>query len=96
MSFYVYILASKRNGTLYTGVTNDLVRRVFEHREGLAEGFTKAHGVHQLVYFEMLDTAAAAITREKTIKSWPRKWKLNRIEERNPTWRDLYEDIASA
>ena len=94
-AFYIYILASKRNGTLYIGMTNDLVRRVFEHKQGAVPGFTKRYGIHTLVYFEQHDGPAAAIQREKTIKLWPRRWKLNKIEETNPTWRDLYEDIAT-
>jgi putative endonuclease len=73
--FWVYILANRRNGTLYIGVTNDLIRRVFEHREGLADGFTKRCGVKMLVYFERHDTVAGAIQREKNIKHWSRKWK---------------------
>jgi len=83
--FYVYILASKRNGTLYCGMTNDLARRVFEHREGLAEGFTKKHGVKTLVWFETHEKAEAAIVREKQIKEWKRAWKLELIEAANPT-----------
>ena len=93
-TFYVYFLASKRNGTLYTGVTNDLVRRVFEHKQGAVKGFTKTHGIHDLVYFEVFDDPTSAIQREKTIKGWPRSWKINKIEEGNPTWRDLYDEIA--
>ena len=92
--FYVYFLASGRNGTLYVGVTNVLVRRVFEHKQGAVRGFTKTHGVKDLVYFEMFDDPTSAIQREKTIKGWPRRWKTNKIEEGNPTWRDLYEEIA--
>ncbi len=93
-TYYVYLLASARNGTLYVGVTNDLVRRVWEHKEGAVPGFTKQHGIHMLVYFEACNDAAAAISREKTIKGWSRQWKINRIEETNPMWRDLYEGIA--
>jgi len=93
-NFYVYILASKRNGTLYVGVTNDLVRRVFEHKQALVKGFTKTHNVHMLVYFEIFDDPTSAIQREKTIKKWSRRWKTNKIEEVNPTWRDLYDEIA--
>ena len=93
-NYYVYILASKRNGTLYIGVTNDLLRRVSEHRQGLVAGFTKQHGVHRLVYFEQTTNVSAAIAREKQLKKWNRKWKLRLIEETNPYWRDLYEDFT--
>jgi putative endonuclease len=93
-TFYVYILASERNGTLYIGVTNDLVRRVYEHKQDVVPGFTKRYGIHALVYFEQFNEPAAAIQREKTMMFWPRQWKLNKIEEMNPTWRDLYEDVA--
>jgi putative endonuclease len=93
--FYVYILASQPNGTLYIGVTNDLVRRVFEHKEGVVPGFTKKYDVKTLVYFEQFSDASTAIQREKTMKFWPRQWKLNKIEENNPTWRDLYEEITT-
>jgi putative endonuclease len=89
----VYILASKRNGTLYTGVTRYPVQRVWQHREGLVQGFTKRYGVHLLVYFELHDTMLAAIQREKQIKEWKRSWKIELIESVNPEWRDLYEDI---
>ena len=94
MGFWVYILASRRGGTLYVGVTNNLIRRVFEHREGLAPGFTKRYGVKMLVYYERHDTAAAAIQREKNIKHWPRVWKANLIARTNASWRDLYDDIS--
>ena len=89
MAYYVYILASDRNGTLYVGVTNDLLRRVYEHKEGVAEGFTKRHGVKRLVYFEVHDSVEAAIHREKALKHWPREWKLNLVERDNPDWHDL-------
>lgn len=89
--FAVYILASRRNGTLYVGVTSDLPKRVAEHRAGLVDGFTKEHGVKQLVWFETHGEAIAAITREKRIKRWNRLWKLKLIEATNPDWRDLYE-----
>ena len=92
-TYYVYILASRPNGTLYTGVTNNLGRRVFEHREGLVEGFTKRYGVKLLVYFEEFPTAADAIHREKRIKKYPRNWKINLIRERNPDWLDLTEGL---
>jgi putative endonuclease len=88
-------MASKIGGTLYVGVTNDLVRRVFVHREGLSDGFTKFHNVKRLVYFEEHTNAEAAIAREKRLKKWPRKWKIRLLEERNPNWDDLYARIAS-
>jgi len=94
MTYWVYILASKPGGTLYVGVTNDLVRRVYEHREGLADGFTKRYGVKSLVYFEPYETIITALQREKNIKHWPREWKIDLIVGRNPEWRDLYEDIV--
>jgi len=90
----VYIVASKRNGTLYTGVTSDLVKRVYEHKNGLADGFTKKYDVHRLVYFEMHEDMNAAIAREKQIKKWNRAWKLELIEKGNPAWKDLYDDIV--
>jgi len=90
----VYILASDRNGTLYTGVTSDLARRIWEHKNGSKEGFTKRYDVHSLVWYEQHETMESAITREKTIKKWERAWKLRLIEESNPEWRDLYPDIA--
>jgi len=93
-NYYVYILASKRNGTIYTGVTNDLLRRVYEHKNDLVEGFTRRYGVHRLVYYEKCDNAEAAIQREKRLKFWHRKWKIRMIEERNPEWEDLYDEIV--
>jgi putative endonuclease len=92
----VYILASKRNGTLYTGVTSDLVQRVWQHKNGVVEGFTKRYGVHLLVWFEIHETMASAIAREKAIKEWKRAWKIELIEKSNPTWRDLYGEIVYA
>jgi putative endonuclease len=92
-TYYVYILASRRNGTLYTGVTNDLVRRVGEHKSGAVDGFTKKYKVDKLVYFEPMDDVRLAITKEKQIKKWYRKWKIELIEERNPEWKDLYMDL---
>jgi len=89
----VYILASKRNGTLYTGVTSDLVKRVWEHKNDLAEGFTKRYSVHTLVWFEVRAEMLEAIAREKAIKSWRRQWKVKLIESVNPEWRDLYPDL---
>jgi len=90
---YVYILASKKDGVIYTGVTNNLVKRVFEHKENLVEGFTKKYFVHKLVYFELTDCIESAIMREKQIKNWHRQWKIDLIEEKNPNWEDLYNKI---
>ena len=90
MSYCVYILASKRNGTLYIGVTSDLEKRVYQHKHGVLEGFTKKYGVHTLVYYECGESVEAALAREKQLKQWNRKWKLNLIEKENPEWRDLY------
>jgi len=89
----VYLLASKRNGTLYVGVTSNLPQRVWQHKNDLAEGFTKHYGVHTLVWYEAHETMESAILREKTIKEWKRRWKLELVEAMNPEWRDLYEDI---
>jgi len=91
-SYYVYILASKRNGTLYTGITNDLKRRLYEHKNNLIAGFTQKYNIHLLVYCERHDTPATAITREKQIKKWNRQWKINLIEKDNPNWVDLIEN----
>jgi len=93
-NFYVYILASHIGGTLYIGVTNDLIRRVYEHREKHAEGFTKKYDVHCLVYFEQFEDVENAIRREKRLKKWDRDWKIRLIEESNPNWIDLYHQIA--
>ena len=92
----VYILASKRNGTLYVGVTSDIARRAWEHRTGETEAFTKYYGVHHLVYAEFHETMADAITREKRIKKWRRAWKLHLIERDNPQWRDLYDEYIGS
>jgi putative endonuclease len=89
----VYILASKRNGTLYVGVTSDLKKRVWEHKNHLVEGFTKRYGVHQLVYYELHAEIVSAIRREKQIKKWNRSWKLDPIERENPKWRDLWDGV---
>lgn len=89
----VYFMASRRNGTLYTGVTGDLIKRVWEHRNGLIEGFTKRYGVHRLVYFEVHSNIDEAILREKRIKKWKRGWKIDLIEESNPNGRDLWTKI---
>ena len=90
----VYLLASKRNGTLYVGVTSDLVKRVWEHKNHVVAGFTKQHGVDQLVWYEVNETMESAIQREKAIKEWQRAWKLKLIEEFNPDWKDLYGTIC--
>ena len=89
----VYILASSRNGTLYVGVTSDLIKRVWEHKNDVTESFTRRYGVHSLVYFETHENMYYAISREKQLKRWPRKFKLQLIETGNPYWRDLWEDI---
>ena len=93
--YFVYILASKRNGTLYIGVTNDLCRRVWEHREGVATGFTKKYGVTMLVYYEAFEEITVAIQRETRLKKWKRLWKIALIEKDNPRWLDLYETVGS-
>jgi putative endonuclease len=92
--YYVYILASRVGGTLYIGVTNDLVRRAYEHRKKLVKGFTKRYGVGRLVCFEQFGEVGAAIQREKQLKKWKRVWKIQLIEEKNPNWDDLYPAIA--
>ncbi len=92
--YFVYILASKRNGTLYIGVTNSLIRRVYEHKNDLVEGFTKKYKVHSLVYYEMTNDIKSAIEREKRLKKWNRKWKLELIEKMNPQWNDLYDGLV--
>jgi putative endonuclease len=92
--YCTYIMASRRNGTLYVGVTGDLVRRVWEHREGVVAGFTRQHRVKHLAWFEPHEDVAAAILREKQIKEWKRAWKIELIEAMNPDWRDLWFDIA--
>jgi putative endonuclease len=89
----VYILASRRNGTLYAGVTSDLIKRVWEHKNHLVEGFTKRYGVDRLVWYEPHETMDSAIRREKAIKEWKRAWKLELIEKSNPEWTDLYEGL---
>ena len=92
--YYVYILASKKNGTLYTGVTSDLVKRIYEHKNDLVEGFTKKYQVHSLVYFEVFSGIKEAIHREKCIKRWKRAWKIELIEKNNPNWKDCYNEIV--
>ena len=93
--YYVYILASRKHGTLYIGVTNDLVRRVYQHKTQAARGFTSRYGIHLLVWFECYDDILDAITREKELKKWRREWKINLIERSNPEWIDLYAGIVS-
>ncbi|MFH1867206.1 MAG: GIY-YIG nuclease family protein [Patescibacteria group bacterium] len=92
-SYYVYILASRRNGTLYIGVTNNLERRVYEHKHNIIPGFTSKYGVYHLVYYEESSDVQSALKREKQLKKWNRVWKLKLIEQSNPSWRDLYNDI---
>ena len=92
---YVYLLASAKHGTLYVGVTNDLVRRVYQHRTRAVRGFTSRYRIHRLVWFESYDDPLTAIAREKEMKKWRREWKVNLIERSNPGWVDLYESIAS-
>jgi putative endonuclease len=92
--FYVYMLASRRNGTLYTGVTNNVLKRSWEHMNDVIEGFTKRYGVHRLVWFEMHEDVNVAIAREKQIKGWNRAWKIRMIEKDNPGWSDLYWKIT--
>ena len=92
-TYYVYILASKKNGTLYIGVTNDLIRRVWEHKHNITKGFTAKYRVHRLVYYEDTNDIYSAISREKAMKKWKRQWKIELIEKHNPEWRDLYEDL---
>ena len=93
-NFYVYILASKQNGTLYIGVTSDLIKRIWEHKESLADGFTKKYNVKKLVYYEQHQNAQNAIQREKRVKEWKRNWKLELIEKFNPKWNDLYDSLV--
>ncbi len=94
MGYWVYILASGVGGTLYVGVTNDLLRRIYEHREGLVPGFTKRYGIKTLVYYEEYSDVQTALQREKNIKHWSREWKIDLIASMNPEWRDLYDDIS--
>jgi putative endonuclease len=92
--YYVYIMANKRNGTIYIGMSNDLIRRVCEHREGILPGFTKTYGCKMLVYYEQGGDVDGAIYREKQLKKWARKWKLTLIEKMNPEWKDLWHEIT--
>jgi putative endonuclease len=94
MPGYVYILASRRNGTLYTGVTSDLPRRIWEHKEGLTGGFTSRYGVDKLMWYEEFPWIIDTIAREKAIKNWPRRWKIELIEKTNPVWRDLSDHLV--
>lgn len=95
MHLYVYLLASRKHGTLYLGVTNDLVRRIYEHKTKAAPGFTARYGIDCLVWYEIYDEPILAITREKELKKWRRDWKIRLIEEQNPEWRDLYPTIVA-
>jgi putative endonuclease len=95
MSFYVYILASRRNGTLYTGMTDDLVRRIWQHWTGAVPGFASKYGVKMLVWYEQHETRESALIREQQIKNWNRSWKLQLIERMNPGWRDLWDEISA-
>lgn len=94
MQYFVYIMASKRNGTLYIGVTNDLRRRIYEHKNELIDGFTKRYHIKNLVYYEQTTDINEAILREKRLKKWNRAWKIELIEKLNPNWEDLYKDIS--
>ncbi len=94
MSFFVYILASRRNGTLYIGMTDNLVRRTWEHQRGIAHGFTKKHGVKTLVWYELHESRESAFRRERQLKKWNRAWKLKLIEALNPSWRDLAHELV--
>ncbi len=91
--FYVYIMATKKNGTLYMGVSSDLIQRAWQHKNNLVKGFTSTHGIHRLVYYEQCSDSISAITREKLLKRWNRSWKVELIEESNPMWKDLYFEI---
>ena len=93
MSYYIYIMSNKPNGVLYVGVTNDLIRRVYEHRNHLVKGFTARYNLEMLVWFEQTDDVNSAIAREKQLKNWHRQWKIELIVQLNPNWRDLYESI---
>jgi putative endonuclease len=95
MAFYVYMLTNKRGGTLYIGMTDDLVKRVWQHREGAIEGFTSRYGLKSLVWFEMHESRESAFARERQMKKWQRAWKLQLIGQQNPEWRDLWNDIAA-
>ena len=94
--FYVYILTNKQYGTLYVGVTSNLLKRIYEHKNGLMEGFTKEYGIHRLVYYEAAGDAISAIEREKRIKKWNRQWKVELIQSLNPNWDDLYNSVIGS
>lgn len=91
---YVYILTNQYNNTLYIGVTNNLIRRIYEHKNNMVEGFSKKYKLHKLVYYEQIEDITTAISREKQLKRWHRDWKENLIKEKNPTWKDLYNDLC--
>ncbi len=93
MQYYVYILASKKNGTLYVGSTSGLIKRVWQHKNKVVEGFTKKYGVDKLMYYEIAESQEAAALRERQLKKWNRAWKIRLIEEKNPKWKDLYDDL---
>jgi len=95
-NYYIYILANKKNGTLYIGVTNNILKRTFEHKDKKIDGFTKKYGISKLVYYEHYKDIESAITREKYLKKWNRKWKINLIEKENKNWEDLYEKILKS
>lgn len=92
--YYVYILAKRRNGTLYIGITNDLIKRIYEHKNDIIEGFTKKYRIHSLVYYEETGDINSALTREKRMKKWKRQWKIELIEKDNPEWKDLYPSLS--
>ena len=93
-NYYIYVLASRKNGTLYIGVTNNLLKRIYEHKNKTFDGFTKKYDIDKLVYYECYDNIEYAITREKQMKKWSRKWKIELIEKNNKEWKDLYEDLV--
>lgn len=92
-NYYVYILASKKNGTLYIGITSDLIKRIWQHKNDFVDGFSKKYRVHRLVYYEQCIDSISAIRREKSLKSWNREWKISLIEKKNPNWIDLYSEL---
>ena len=94
--YFVYIMANKKNGTLYIGVTGDLLKRVCEHKHDIIKGFTKQYGIHRLVYYEATESIHSAIEREKQLKKWNRQWKIRLIEEMNPRWQDLYHEFTKS